>query len=192
VDSGWRETDRWGTYADGMDESSRNTRTATPEELKALGHPTRWRILRLCLEPRTNQELADRLGLAPATTLRHVRALEATGFLEALPVRHGERGALERPYRATRLTWYLTLHDAAEPELSARVDVAVLDAHRVELLEAGPEATREYLRAPLRLSDTSQREFHARLMELLGDFLDREDPDGEPLSLLISLHRRAD
>ncbi|MFD1050595.1 ArsR/SmtB family transcription factor [Kibdelosporangium lantanae] len=60
---------------------------ATVEELKALGHPVRWRILRLCLDRAlTNKELSVELDLAPATTLRHVRALVKTNFLVAEPV----------------------------------------------------------------------------------------------------------
>src|SRR4051794_4556913 len=51
-------------------------RPATVEEHKALSHPLRLRILRLCLdEPKTNRELADRLDANPATVLHHVRTL---------------------------------------------------------------------------------------------------------------------
>ena len=38
-------------------------REATPEEFKAMAHPLRLRILRLCLhDPLTNKEIAGRLG----------------------------------------------------------------------------------------------------------------------------------
>ncbi len=78
-------------------------REATPAEFKAMAHPLRLRILRLCLhDALTNKEIADRLGQDPATTLHHVRTLCATGFLSAEPPRTGKRGALEKPYRATR------------------------------------------------------------------------------------------
>jgi predicted ArsR family transcriptional regulator len=75
---------------------------ASVAQLRALAHPVRLRILRLCLDREmTNKELADKLGIAPGTALRHVRELLATGFLAAGEVRTGRRGALERPYRST-------------------------------------------------------------------------------------------
>lgn len=132
-------------------EEERPVHVATVAELRALAHPLRWRILRLCLEESlTNQRLASLLGLSPATTLRHVRALVKAGFLEALPVRTGRRGALERPYRATGRTLGLTL-DPHEPELAQRVELAVLAAHRYEVAEAGPDALRDQARGILRL-----------------------------------------
>ena len=83
---------------------------ATPAELKALAHPLRLRILRLCLrDSLTNKQLADRLGKDPATTLHHVRTLLRSGFLEAEPPRTGETGALEKPYRSTNKSWALSI-----------------------------------------------------------------------------------
>jgi len=63
-------------------------RDATPEEMRALGHPLRWRILRLTLDtPLTNKQIAERLGRDPGTVLHHVRELVRTGFLAADDVR---------------------------------------------------------------------------------------------------------
>ncbi|KAA2254057.1 helix-turn-helix domain-containing protein [Solihabitans fulvus] len=166
-------------------------RNATVEELRALGHPLRWRILRLCLDSaRTNQELAQRLGVAPATVLRHVRVLVRTGFLAAEPVRTGARGALERPYRATKRTWGLGVIDFEQPELSRQVDLAMLAAHRAELIEAGPEASRDGARGTLRLGAESQAELRERMVELISEFADRNEAGGEPLSYLWSLIAR--
>ncbi|QFZ24673.1 winged helix-turn-helix transcriptional regulator [Saccharothrix syringae] len=165
-------------------------RDATVEELKALAHPLRWRILRLCLDRAwTNKELSERLGVAPATVLRHVRALVKTDFLVAEPVRSGARGALERPYRATGRTWGLGLVDEGG-ELGRRVDLAVLAAHRAEVLEAGPGAQRETMRGVLRLGAASQAELKDRLDALLTEFAGRDEPDGEALSYLWSLAAR--
>ncbi|HEV8373300.1 MAG TPA: winged helix-turn-helix domain-containing protein, partial [Actinomycetota bacterium] len=80
----------------------RERRAATPEEARALANPLRLRILRLSLDQAlTNKQLAERLGMDPGTVLHHVRTLVRTGFLAAEAVRQGERGALEKPYRAT-------------------------------------------------------------------------------------------
>lgn len=162
---------------------------ATTEELKALGHPIRWRILRLCLDKAlTNQELSARLELAPATTLRHVRALVKTGFLAAEEVRTGERGALERPYRATQRTWGLSILDVGDAELSQQVDLALLGAHRAEVVAAGPDAGRGVSRGVLRLRPESAAELNRRIRELVAAYADEED--GEPLSYLWSLAAR--
>ena len=63
-------------------------------------------------EPRTNKEIAEALGLNPASVLHHVRTLVDTGFLIEQPVRRGPRGSRERPYLASGKTWYLDIGDA--------------------------------------------------------------------------------
>jgi DNA-binding Lrp family transcriptional regulator len=167
-------------------------RRATVEDLQALSHPLRWRILRLCLdEALTNQQLAQHLNLSPATTLRHVRALVRAGFLEAEPVRTGERGALERPYRATGRTWGLAVLDLDEPELVQSVDLAVLAAHRSEFIEAGPDASRDVARGIMRLRPESLDELTDRISALLTEFSARDEPDGDSLSYLWSLVARS-
>jgi DNA-binding transcriptional ArsR family regulator len=178
-------------YPEPMPPHARAKRQASVEDLKVLAHPVRWRILRLCVdEPFTNQQLAERLNLAPATTLRHVRALAGAGFLAAEPVRSGESGALERPYRATGRTWGLVAVDLDQPELVQRVDLAILSAHRAELVEAGPDSGRDISRGIMRLGPASLDELKGRMEALLVEFIAREERDGEPLSYLWSLAAR--
>lgn len=163
---------------------------ATEDQLRALGSPVRIRILRLCLDTdRTNKELADALGLNPATTLRHVRQLVGNGFLEPTATRRGARGSVERPYRATQLTCRLALDDVGHPELAMQVHVAVADAYLTELREAGAEAIRGQARGLTRLSASSRREFVRRITELLDEFGDRDEEGGETLSFLWSLNK---
>lgn len=163
---------------------------ATVEQLKALAHPMRWRILRLCRDSaHTNQELAQRLGVAAPTMHRHVKMLASQGFLVAEEVRSGRRGAMERPYRATRLTLTLALHTGTTE--AQEVDLAALNAHRAEVVEAGPNATRQLARGVTRLGPDSQRELTRRMTELVDEYRDRDDPDGEPLSFLWHLIRYA-
>src|SRR3954466_13635669 len=105
--------------------ANQKKRQATPEEFKAMSHPLRLRILRLCLhDAMTNKELAERLRKDPATTLHHVRMLVDTGFLAPDHVRTGSRGALEKPYRATGKSWILS---AETPEQAKVEEAAVLD-----------------------------------------------------------------
>jgi DNA-binding transcriptional ArsR family regulator len=164
-------------------------RPPSEAEMTAVAHPTRLRILRLCHgQALTNQELADRLGITPATTLRHVRILVAARFLAAQPVRNGQHGALERPYSSTGLSIRLAWDAAESPELLQRIEIAALHAVRAELIEAGPGAIRDEFRGTLRLKPQVQRELIDRMRALLAEFCSRDDPAGEPLSLLWIMH----
>lgn len=165
----------------------------TAAEMTAVAHPTRLRILRLChRQARTNQELADSLGIAPPTALRHVRILAKAGFLAAQPVRNGQHGALERPYRSTGLSTRLAWDAAESPELLQRIEIAALHAVRAELIEAGPGAIRDEFRGTVRLKPEVRRQLIDRMRALLTDFAGRDDPDGEPLSLLWIMHAAAE
>ncbi len=159
-------------------------RTATDAERRALASGLRLRILRLCLdEPRTNREIAERLGRHPATTLHHVRTLVDTGFLVAEPVRRGARGAREIPYRATRLSWLVDVDDDPGPEVSA-----MLEAFLAEVRDVEPERVRT-ARLGLRLRQDELEEFHGRLQEVLDEYAARPpSPDGEPLSVFLAIH----
>ncbi len=174
-----------------MPPGAKAKRQASVEELRALTHPARWRILRLCVDQSlTNKEIAERMSMSPATSLRHVRALANAGFLASEPDRHGARGSRERPYRATGRTWGLVAVDLDEPELVQRVDLAIIAAHRTELLEAGPDSSRDLSRGILRLGPGSLAELKDCVETLLLEFAARDEPDGQPLSYLWSLVAR--
>ncbi|WP_281964718.1 winged helix-turn-helix transcriptional regulator [Serinicoccus marinus] len=166
--------------------------TPTPEpfdasdaEAKALASGLRLRMLRLALdEPLTNREIADALGLNPATCLHHVRTLVDTGFLEALEPRRGRRGAREIPYRATGRSWY-----ARTPAIShSMVEAFVAELGQVPADRADVTLTRLRLRLP----PEELAEFRRRLHELVMEFHDRpRDPDAEPWSFFLALHPEA-
>jgi DNA-binding transcriptional ArsR family regulator len=166
-------------------------RPATAAEAKALSHPLRMRILRLCLDRSlTNKQLAEWLGKDPGTVLHHVRTLVATGFLVPDEVRQGEKGALEKPYRATGKSWTLSLEEStASPDKDAQ---AMLEAFLAELAEAGPGAAAGFDRLALTLNDASRRELESRVLAVLDEYVTRPpDPEGEPYGLLFAMHRRA-
>ena len=167
-------------------------RPATREEARALAHPLRLRILRLCLDRAlTNKQLAERLGADPGTVLFHVRTLVRTGFLAAEPVRQGGHGAFEKPYRATGKSWTVDVGEETAGEPSAVM--AALEAFRAELEEAGPESVRGMTRLALTLNQGSLKELRDRLGEVLEEFAARPtDPGGEPIGLFLGLHRRAE
>ena len=160
-------------------------RDATPQEMRALGHPLRWRILRLTLDtPLTNKQIAERLGRDPGTVLHHVRELVGSGFLAPDEIRSGKRGALERPYRATGKSWRLRLVP------NAGATVSIMDAAREELLEAGPDAVLSTLRLGVRLNDRDLAELRASLNALGEQYAKRNDPDGEAIGIVAVVHRR--
>jgi DNA-binding transcriptional ArsR family regulator len=72
--------------------------------VKALGHPTRVRILKVLRdrELASPVELSAELGVTLGTIGYHVRRLESLGFIE-LARRTQRRGAVEHHYRARQL-----------------------------------------------------------------------------------------
>ncbi|WP_158863822.1 ArsR/SmtB family transcription factor [Leifsonia sp. AG29] len=164
-------------------------RPATARELKALSHPLRLRILRLCGNGEwTNKELAERLGIDPGTALYHVRRLTAAGFLEPGPVRSGPSGALEKPYRSTGLSWWLSSPVEGSDGPTGTAPIA---AFQEELAEAGPEAIATYARFALHLSDEDLRELDRRIVAVIDEFVETEAVrTGRPLyGGMFVLHR---
>jgi DNA-binding transcriptional ArsR family regulator len=69
-----------------------------PEQLKALGHPLRLKVLQVLSEsdePLTNRELAARLSVDPGHLHFHVRMLHRAGLIELA----GTGAGREKPYR---------------------------------------------------------------------------------------------
>jgi len=96
-----------------------------PEQLKALGHPLRLRVLEVLGETReslTNRELAVRLGVDPGHLHFHVRMLLGAGLIE-LAEGGGRR---EKPYRAIaphiRVSRELTRTGAASDALASMLE----------------------------------------------------------------------
>lgn len=164
-------------------------RPATAREAKALAHPLRLRILRLCGEQElTNKQLADRLDRDPGTVLYHVRQLADAGFLEPAPVRTGESGALEKPYRSTGLSWWLSQEDA-----DAETNMAPLAAFTEELREAGPDAIQTFSRFVLHLSPEEVAELDVRIVKILDEYVATEDErqDRPAIGGIMIMHKLA-
>jgi len=151
----------------------RQRRQATDLEAKALGHPLRVRILRLCGQRElTNKQLADRLDRDPGTVLYHVRLLCEAGLLEPATVRTGDSGALEKPYRSTDVTWWLDGPLAGEP---ADIRFAPIQAFQEELREAGPDSVQVFERFALHLSSEEIVELDRRILEVLDGYVATDD-----------------
>jgi DNA-binding transcriptional ArsR family regulator len=164
-------------------------RKATPEEVRALAHPLRLRIIRALYDgPRSNKELATGLGEDPATVLYHVRTLLRTGFLAPAGRRPGARGSVEKLYRSTGKSWRLDV-DAGLPP-GERVTAAALDAFLAEVRAAGSGCRLETTRLALVLTADRRAELNRRITDLLDEFACADDPDGEPWALFLAQHRR--
>ncbi len=95
--------------------------TPSPQQLKALTHPVRVRMLgMLRLDgPATATTLADRLGLNTGATSYHLRQLAQHGFV----VEDTERGnARDRWWRAAHQTTTTDTAGPAEPESRDAID----------------------------------------------------------------------
>src|SRR5256885_3836380 len=106
------------------------------EQLKALGHPLRLRVLETLSkdtdEPLTNRDLALRLGVDPGHLHFHVRMLLRAGLIE---LAEGGRGR-EKPYRAAART----VRVAPEVRAGASdIQAAVLDEVQRGWTRWGPE-----------------------------------------------------
>jgi DNA-binding transcriptional ArsR family regulator len=179
-------------YADAMDDhASRPRREATAREAKALAHPLRLRILRLCWQQElTNKQLADRLDRDPGTVLYHVRQLADAGLLEQAPVRTGESGALEKPYRSKARSWWLD----DPPDTDADAAFAPIDALKDELNEAGTDSVRAFARFALHLSPEDAATLSSRVLAIIDEYLETEGQrlDRPAHGGIIVLHQLAD
>jgi DNA-binding transcriptional ArsR family regulator len=138
-----------------------------PEQLKALGHPLRLRVLEELgakTETLTNRELAQRLGVDPGHLHFHVRMLHKAGLIER--AEGGQRR--EKPYRsaakAIRVSPELT-----SAGLSGGLHAAMLDEVQqafTKFAERGRfRGAQVTVRLPLEKARELVREFNAKLDE---------------------------
>ena len=160
---------------------------ATAAELRALAHPLRLRILREVLDtPRTNAEIADRLGVNPATCLHHVRTLLASRFIEPATPRAGVNGITEKPYKATKKSWHTDFDQA--PGGAQQLARAMLEAFIAEA--RGSSSDLSTTRLGVRLSAAQVRRFESKLQALLDEIARADNPDGERWAIFLARHRR--
>lgn len=155
-----------------------------------MAHPLRLRILRLCGERElTNKQLADRLDRDPGTVLYHVRQLAGAGLLEQAPVRTGDSGALEKPYRSTGRSWWLDNSLA-----KADAALAPIEAFQDELREAGPGAVQTFARFALHLSPEDAVTLERRILAILDEYIETDDQrlDQPAHGGILVLHRLAE
>lgn len=153
-----------------------------PEQLKALGHPLRLKVLQVLGESDralTNRELAARLSVDPGHLHFHVRMLHRAGLIEL-----ASAGGREKPYRP------VAKHLKVGPEIRATGLASELQAAQLRELQRGFE-----LNASIGEFRTAQ--VHAKveveavrsLFNELIDKLNELEDDANPLqTITIAFH----
>jgi DNA-binding transcriptional ArsR family regulator len=154
-----------------------------PEQLKALGHPLRLRVLEVLGESEaelTNRELAQRLGVDPGHLHFHVRMLLSAGLIE---LAEGRRRR-EKPYRA------VASHIRVAPELltaGAANDARAAMLETVQRGWAGFAGEGRFRSAQItaRIDPEDVRELFRMLVTEVEK---REDPAREPMLITLFSH----
>jgi len=157
-----------------------------PEQLKALGHPLRLRVLEMLGEREealSNRELAQRLGVDPGHLHFHVRMLLRAELIQQVPTARGR----EKPYRAAARTLKVA------PELvsagASNLHLAVIDDLQRAQSEHGAEGRFRFVRVSVRVS--SEKAFEM-LSELVPQLEELEDENEEQLVITAIMHPHPD
>ena len=173
----------------------------TVEQLQALAHPLRQRVLRLLgSEPRTNKQLASRLETSPGKLHFHVRELEKAGLIELVEERP-RGGIIEKFYQATAQNYTLDLPIGDQAMMDDTLTTATLEAARQEYVRAlirfrQPPTVTSLSHAEARLSDERVARIK-RLLEAVGDEMrsadaEPNDPAAHPYIFTALFHTMAD
>jgi DNA-binding transcriptional ArsR family regulator len=153
------------------------------EQLKALGHPLRLRVLEMLGgegdRPLTNRELAERLGVDPGRLHFHVKMLARAGLIERT---EGGKGR-EKPYRSVATTVRVAPQMLAS-HLTSDVQAAMLDE-----VQRGFEARKE---GEFRSAQVTARVTHEQALQLITELVEKaqvlEDRDLDPLVITAFLN----
>jgi DNA-binding transcriptional ArsR family regulator len=161
-----------------------------PDQLRALGDPTRWRILgRLLDGPASIQQLARSLGAAKGTISHHVRVLDRAGLIR-LAEQHRVRGVMEKRYarvgRQFRLPERETALAAEHPELGTLpLRQAIAEASPA----TGPDDPSMSFVMRARMPATRAHRFANLLNELAAEFADGAPGEGETFGIVAGIYR---
>src|SRR5713226_10419224 len=152
------------------------------EQLKALGHPLRLRVLEMLGgegdRPLTNRELARRLGVDPGHLHFHVKMLLRAGLIERA---EGGKGR-EKPYRAVATTVRVA-PQLIQSRLTGDVQGAMLD----EVQNAFSAREQGFRSAQVTARVTPEQGLDL-VTELVEKAQDIEDSALDPLMITVFLH----
>jgi DNA-binding transcriptional ArsR family regulator len=165
-------------------EPVRDTLTISrPEQLKALGHPLRLRVLEELGgegESLTNRELAGRLGVDPGHLHFHVRMLHKAGLIELAD----GAGKREKPYRCAARTIRVA-PELTSAGLSGDLHAAMLDEVQRGFSRWGQKGEFRGAQVTVKLPLDKAREL---LREFTRKLEDAEDDDAETLVFTTLFH----
>jgi len=155
-----------------------------PEQLKALGHPLRLRVLEMLGmsedEALTNRELAQRLSVDPGHLHFHVRMLLRAGLI---CLANGGKGR-EKPYRAVARTVRVA-PELVSSGLGTDVRASVLDDLQRAWASFGASGD-------FRITQTTVRIPQERALRLIEEIAERvrdeETNDAPPLVITAFMH----
>lgn len=173
----------------------------TVDQLQALAHPLRQRVLRLLSgEPRTNKQLASRLGTSPGKLHFHVRELEKAGLIALVEARP-RGGIIEKYYQATARNITLDFPIGERAMSEGGLTLATLEAAGQEFVRAiahfgGQPPLTSLGHAEARLSGARLARVRALLDEIGEEMKDadaeRDDPDARTYIFTALLHTMAE
>src|SRR5215831_17923102 len=153
-----------------------------PEQLKALGHPLRLKVLQVLGQterPLTNRELAARLSVDPGHLHFHVRMLYRAGLIEL-----ANADGREKPYRP------VAKHLKVGPEIRAAGLATELQAAQLRELQRGFElhgAQGEFRTAQVH-AKVDPDTLRNLLNELIDTINDSEDDANALQTITIAFH----
>jgi DNA-binding transcriptional ArsR family regulator len=157
-----------------------------PEQLKALGHPLRLKVLQTLGETEralTNRDLAELIGVDPGHLHFHVRMLHKAGLIE---LAEGGRGR-EKPYRPVAKNLQVS-PEFRSTALSADLNAAMLDEVARGWEAFGQTAHFRAGQINLRLDIDRVR----GLFELLNEHAEElEDDQRETITITLLAHPKA-
>ena len=156
-----------------------------PEQLKALGHPLRVRVLQTlgegADEALTNRELAERLGVDPGHLHFHVRTLLRAGLIE---LADGQGEGREKPYRAVARVVRVD-NDLLAAGAAGDLQAAMLDEVHRGFSAFAPAGRYRSVQVTARLTQEQAVEL---MTDLAARARELEDPDNPPLVITAAVH----
>jgi DNA-binding transcriptional ArsR family regulator len=153
-----------------------------PEQLKALGHPLRLKVLQVLGEserPMTNRELAASLSVDPGHLHFHVRMLHRAGLIELANV-----AGREKPYRPVAKHFVVGQEVRATGLASDLQGAQLRELQRgFDLFATGGEFRSAQLHARLDIETV-----RGLLNELVDKLSELEDESKPPLSITVAFH----
>lgn len=150
--------------------------------LRALGHPTRLRMLTLMWSgPMSAAMLAAELGISHGLASQHLRALDRAGLVELTEVRP-KRGGRERLYRTLEGTPLSDQKDA-QPLLVE----AMITNLRHRLTAWRPGETGAVAEADLWLTPQQWADARTRLRDVMAEMHDRAQPPHTPGTVQVGV-----